>query len=279
MTKVLDKAKIPDMLEYARNCALLTDVDFNKVYNDCINTVRYYQGAKEARFEMTHPLKLQEYWYESLERGNPDYSVYNGAEMLSDMWACWKIYSREYLKSMVSPKSMPYIDEVTGKTFTKAIKDDMSVKHVLDLGCGIGYTTAALAEIFPNAKVYGTNVKFGYQVEIARCMSTMYKFNLVHELSDVPQVDLVFASEYFEHFEDPVSHLKEVLNLNPKYMIMANAFSAQSVGHFNQYYYEGVKYDAKSYGRIFNKFLRAEGFLSVKTNCYNNRPTYWKKGI
>lgn len=275
---MLNKGKLSDMLDYALLCSEQTGVNFENLYNDCLNTVKYYEGSKEVRFANTHPLKLQERWYDSLAQGNPDYSVYQGVEMLSDMWACWKIYSREYIKSMVSQKAITCTDSDTNEIATKSILSEVDVKRVLDLGCGVGYTTAALTQVFPHASVYATNVDSGYQVSVARHMASVYNFNLTTSLNNLPSVDLVFASEYFEHFEDPIAHLNEVLSLNPKYMIIANAFSAKSVGHFDEYLYNGVRIKGKQFGKVFNKYLRDHGYINVKTNFYNNRPMYWKKG-
>jgi SAM-dependent methyltransferase len=277
---VLEKASKQYAAEFSNMCADLLGISKRELEEDILNTINYYNSSKDVRFNMAHPKELEERWYESLKT-TPDYSIYSGVNMLPDMWACWKIYSREYLRAMVSEKTLPYIDKVTGDLATKSILSEVNVNSVLDLGCGIGYTTAALTQMFPNAKVYATNLPDTAQFKICESMASQFKFKLLTNVNEVDcKVDLVFASEYFEHFEDPTAHLDEVLKLNPDYLIIANAFSAKSVGHFDEYYHKGEAHTGKLYGRVFNSYLREQGFDKVVTNCYNNRPTYWKrKGI
>ena len=90
--------------------------------------------------------------------------------------------------------------------------------------------------------------------------------------------DLIFASEYFEHFEKPIEHLSDVLrNIDPRYMLIANTFNGKAVGHFNSYVHHNKKYDGKTISKMFNDTLRQHGYEKIETNCWNNRPNYWKK--
>jgi len=60
-------------------------------------------------------------------------------------------------------------------------------------------------------------------------------------------------------------------------LIIANTFSGKAIGHFNQYEYRGNYYDGKRMSKMFNNVLRDNNYIKVETNCWNNRPSYWKK--
>ena len=73
--------------------------------------------------------------------------------MLIDLIACFVGYSRSYLRTIENAKS--YDGE------TSLLDYVGSIEIVVDLGCGMGYTSAFLQQILPNAQVYGTNIKNG----------------------------------------------------------------------------------------------------------------------
>lgn len=213
--------------------------------------------------------ELENKWYESLRTGAPWYGVYSADYYIADLWACWVVYSRKYLLSIMSPKSLD-----TGSIYNELI----GIKSFCDLGCGIGITTSAMKEMFPSSKAYGTNILGSQQSDFAIMMSRKYGFTLVQQPSDISgEIDFIFASEYFEHFYKPVEHLREVLRLKPKYMLIANAFGSKSIGHFPVYFVDGDRLDGKKTSKAFNDELRKNGYEKVKTNLWNNRPSYWRK--
>ncbi len=153
------------------------------------------------------------------------------------------------------------------------------ILSVADLGCGLGYTTAILAQLFPGALVTGTNVH-SLQWDVAFEMSKQNRFRLATDSAIIGKSDLVFASEYFEHFEDPVGHLRCVINnLQPKVMIIANAFGSTSIGHFNSYIGAdgAARVPSKMIGREFGNELRRCGFQKIATRIWNNRPAIWMR--
>jgi SAM-dependent methyltransferase len=209
---------------------------------------------------------LEQKWYKSIEAGNPDFSIYNSELYLAEAWACWAIYSRKYLKWVAASRARLF-PGVTG---------------VADLGCGTGITTAALAHVFPKAKVSGTQVAGTTQFKIAKLVEqeSRSNFDIVGHTTEIKhRVNLVFASEYFEHFFEPVEHLKECLTaLNlPETLIIANTFSAPSSGHFPLYKIGGKLIKNKQTSRHFHKALKDFGYESVKTDAWNNRPRIWKR--
>ena len=86
-----------------------------------------------------------------------------------------------------------------------------------------------MKQIFPNQTVYATNLKETKQWKFCQMMSQQYNFILTDDINEIPEkIDFVFASEYFEHIEKPIEHLRDLLQKNkPKYLLIANTFSTK----------------------------------------------------
>ena len=209
-------------------------------------------------------------WYESLRTGAPDYGVYDGVYYLGELWACWVVYSRKYLRGIVSPKSLPDAGGV--------VRDCGEVKRVVDLGCGIGFSTAALRQMYPGAEVLGTNLDGTLQTDFARRMGSAHGFEVCPDVAHVGRrTDVVFASEYFEHIQDPVTHLLEVVKyLQPRVLILANSFGVVAVGHFDTYSICGEDAAPRSASLRLHRELRRLGYEKVQTKLWNSRPAYWR---
>ena len=235
--------------------------------------------AGDSTLEGTGPLQdLADRWYESLATGDPDYGVYEAPMYLAEAYACWAVYSRTYLRAIEKPTSLP----------PYGVARDLNYpSRIVDLGCGIGFSTAGLAQLFPWAKVTGTNVPDCAQTRIAEHVARRYpsgppRFDIIGELSEYGggPVCLVFASEYFEHFQEPVSHLNEVISeLDPEAFLIANTFTNPSIGHFPYYEVDGNQLVGAQVSRAFNHELRRSGYKNVRTKMWNNRPAYWKKEV
>ena len=214
---------------------------------------------------------LENNWYDSLKTGVPNYEIYNDDYYFTDMWICWISYSRNYLRSFVKSNGV-------GQGFS-VYETFNGVQSVLDLGCGIGYTTSALTEIYPDAQVIGTNLPETKQFQYCQHRAKKYGFNIVPDIHAVGQsIDLVVASEYFEHLENPIEHVEEVIEkLTPKYFYIANSFNTHSLGHFDDYKYQNETYSQGVISKGFNSFLMSQGYKKLKTNIWNNKPTVWVK--
>lgn len=268
MNSILDKIGKEALIEYLKVCSKYSSIDTDIAFSLAINAIKYYTANNSIRNSLNIFQEAEINWYKSLEDNKPDYSVYADKYYLSDLWACWIVYSRSYLLTINSPKSL----------FDKSIIQDMTdVNTIVDLGCGFGYTTGGLKELFPTASVFGTNLENTDQFKIAKAFGKKYDFQVIPNLSKITEVDFIFASEYFEHIERPIEHLISILTTYPRYLIIANAFNALSVGHFKKYYHGRKTYTGKEISKLFNDTLRARGFEKVKTTLWNNRPTYWKK--
>jgi len=214
---------------------------------------------------------LERRWYRSVANGSPDYGVYSDDAYLSDCWAGWIEYSRDSLRKLCPPKSYPP-HGVLGDL------NRMGVSTILDLGCGMGLTTAALTELFPDARVTGTNIPGNSQYSVAERLASRYGFTMVPETDPAfAPVDLVLASEYFEHFESPIEHLNEVLDhLRPRAMVIANAFNVSSIGHFPSYLVNGSRVDGRATSRAFSSTMKRRGYVKLPTAIWNGRPSYWR---
>ena len=246
--------------------------------NYILNTVQIGRGddvcriANEKIAEGDTPLlaELQRTWYKTLRAGNPDYSVYDAHAYIAEAYVCWFEYSRKYLNQIQKPSSLPPYG---------VADQSRTARVIVDLGNGLGFTTAALTQIFPTADVYGTNVTHSLQYRVAAHLATEYRFRMAADAATINRTaDLVFASEYFEHFHDPITHLHEIINaLQPRRLLLANTFANDGIGHFDHYQMHGETIHGRKAGRFFNNELRSLGYHKIKTTLWNNKPNYWER--
>lgn len=255
--------------DYNEKCIEIKNKDF--VFTEMKYYLNYIKTRKinDKSINVTSDLEVE--WYKSLEKDilNPNYSVYAADHYYKEVLGCWIVYSKEYIKRLTKSISI---------THNKSILDILktNIKSVVDLGNGIGYSTIALKEILPNAKVYGTNIKVSDQWAFCEYNSNKYDYIMTDDFHDIGQVDMVFASEYFEHILNPYNHLEDIVNtLNPKIMIIANSFNKKAVGHFTRYIYKGDFLDEKIAQKIFNKTMIELGYIKIKTNMWNDTPNIW----
>lgn len=243
-----------DFFDIASFCNL--DINIDHAYEV---SAKYIKGEKTDEV-----VELESRWYNSLKDKNYDYSVYNDKYYICDIWACWVLYSRKSIYSVVK---------------SKVFKKLSGAKLVVDLGCGFGYTTAYLKEVFCKASVIGTNLKDSYQFKYASNLGSKHDFKIKSDLKDIgKRVDIIFASEYFEHFENPIEHLYSIVsNVNPKYMIIANGFNGTAIGHFKEYIHLGSYYSNSQMSKMFGKAMRMMGYVKLETGIWNNRPAIWER--
>lgn len=255
--------------DFLVECGEVGAKDLAAIKRIALATIKYLHGDDAGRAAMRSTMELEERWYAGLKRGGePDWAVYETDEYLAELWACWAVYSRKYLTGITSPKSLA----------PAGIAADIGiVTRAVDLGCGIGLTTALLKLRYPDADVVGTNLDDTQQMRLAIRLSARFGFRTASKL-DGGRADLVFASEFFEHIPEPLKYLNEVLDvLEPRTMLIANSFTARAIGHFPSYIVSGKRLDGKTTAKLFNTELRRRGYEKVKTKLWNARPAYWRR--
>lgn len=216
------------------------------------------------------PQWLFDRWYDSLrDHGVADYTIYAEDDYLAEVWACWQIYSKKYLGEISKPRSKP----------PRGIAADLPADAtIVDVGNGLGMTTASLRQIFPNARLWATNLRDTTQWRIAEGLAKTFNFEMVEQPSDIGnRADLCFASEYFEHFEDPLPALREIVEaIAPRRFLIANTFNGDAIGHFDTYLDgDGTSRLCTEMGRLFSAEMKSLGYVREKTGLWNNRPAYW----
>lgn len=217
-----------------------------------------WQMTKHYRERSCEQTDFEKAWYESVAKGKPDFSIYDGTRYVPEATACFLVYAKRYIR-----------------TASKFIEGKWPIDEVWDLGCGIGASTALLKLIFPKANVFGTQLK-SEQRRIAEELSRTHGFEMRDSMQSKGN-SLVFMLDYLEHFECPTDHLESIIAQNPRLLVMANSFGATAVGHFPCYKIGNQKYTNKETGRAFSKWLKGSGYKKVETGFYNNRPAIWER--
>jgi hypothetical protein len=232
---------------------------------------KYYKNNSRMTPLVQQARELQGVWYDALRNRNEhDYSVYDSDLYFADLWACWATYSRNYLKCISRPNA-----RCGNRTLVELLGQ---VERVLDLGAGLCLSTVALTQIFPKAKVTATNLRNTKQWPVCVEMQQFAEFELMQNEDDYQgAVDVIFASEYFEHFPKPIEHASWILNkFMPRVLICANTFNSESIGHFDRYEIHGKLYTGSMMNRIWGKFMKSKGFYQP-FRYFNNRPQVWVK--
>jgi SAM-dependent methyltransferase len=270
MRGILEEQPAPALRRFVELAGLLLDIDKAQIEAVASSTIRYLHASKEERQQLRLNQELEQRWYASLAAGAPDYAVYDSDLYLADLWACWIVYSRRYLLGLRTATVEEH----------GALRAHIgALRSIVDLGCGFGYTTAALAGMYPDATITGTNLEDIKQTRLALLLGKHYRFAVVPRIDAIPApVDLIFASEYFEHLPAPVDHLRDVLErLEPRALLIANTFGARSIGHFDRYCVAGQQLDGRATARAFSGLLRQSGYRQIETSLWNSRPAYWRR--
>ena len=231
----------------------------------------YYKNNSKITPLVKQARQLEADWYTALrQKKQHDYSVYDSDKYFADLWACWASYSRTYLKLISRPNA-----RCGNKSLVELLGP---VKQVVDLGAGLCLSTVALTKIFPKAQVTATNLKNTKQWPVCVEMQRYAKFDLKENADSYEgTADVIFASEYFEHFPQPLEHADWVLNkFKPKVLICANTFNSDSIGHFDSYEIQGKNYTGSMMNRIWGRYMKSKGYKQP-FRYYNNRPQVWMR--
>lgn len=246
----------------------IKQIDFTNDRLDIKQYIKYVKTRKEESNAINIMKDEEIEWYSSLENSLPDYSIYGSHNYYKEVIACYLVYSREYIKRLTRTNV-----NNTSKTIIEYIRDNISNEPIItDLGNGIGYTTLALSELF-NTTIYGTNMKDTEQWKFNKILENTYNIRAVEELEEFNTIDVVFASEYFEHIESPFEHLEYLIErFNPKYFIIANSFNKRAVGHFHEYKYKDEIINENVSQKLFMNIIKSYGYNNIDTKLWNNTP-------
>jgi 2-polyprenyl-3-methyl-5-hydroxy-6-metoxy-1,4-benzoquinol methylase len=264
--------KLPVLLESFLTEYSLTQPIHKDLARDQIRqTLKTLSAPGGHEQTLIHIQDAEDKWYNALARGQVDYSVYDQDYYFTDLWVCFVKFSRKYIREVLKPGSLDGINSIRS-----AFGD---VRSVVDLGCGVGLTSAAFTQVFPGSRVYATNLEDTKQWSFCSRMASDYGFALVNGIGKIPgKVDVLFASEYFEHIQRPLEHIQDICSkLSPRHFIIANAFNTRSLGHFTHYKDGANVIDQSKMSKRFNDKLKALGYRKVKTKCWNNRPAIFSR--
>lgn len=206
------------------------------------------EECKQAELDQT------EQWYSS---GQTDFSVYAHEKSLL---AC---------ASYTIWQSLVHVERPT-----KYLRDHgfrVPVKNVVDHGCGLGFSTLLLGQLYPRARVIGTNVP-GVQMEFNRFLLSKFSPRNVEliderELDDL-RLDRVYllCLEVFEHFKKPLVELRHLIELlRPVMFAESSSFAVRATGHFDEYDFDG--------DLLPNTRLPSDRFnTSIKSLGYERQP-------
>ncbi len=235
--------------------------DFERIRQDAEEAAKFHKNGRGELRAGNCAKVLEEQWYASLEIA-PDYSVYGSPYYLADIWACWSAYSQKSVKEI--RKNLIDMIDPNGL--------------IVDVGCGISFTTIELRKMFPAARVVGTNLVGTWQYELAQELAAENSFEIHSSLELLQSPELIFASEYFEHIERPLEHLDHIVEIcPPKFFVIANGFNGTAIGHFLKYRDREKVYSNKEMSKLFWKQMRRHGYEQLDLKIWNNRPSVWAK--
>ena len=164
------------------------------------------------------------------------------------------------------------------------------IKTIVDVGAGIGLSTMLLADLFPEAKVYYNNIspslqhsffeshKF-YRTKCSGITPNEPEFITEKEMLQHGSFDMLFASEYFEHFEDPMKQTDFLLTgCGFKYLVVNNSFGVKAYGHFDEFKVstEAKPLAPKQMSKLWLKTVRS-WYDELDVKCWNGRPKIFAK--
>jgi 2-polyprenyl-3-methyl-5-hydroxy-6-metoxy-1,4-benzoquinol methylase len=209
--------------------------------------------------------ELDNWWYDNYK----DFSRYSTWHYLYAGLNCFDNYSKH---------SAFYAHQYLG---------DKQIKSIVDVGAGIGLSTMLLAELFPKAKVYYNNIspslqhsffeshKF-YRTNCSGLSENDPAFITEEQMVQHGPFDMLFASEYFEHFEQPMLQTKFLFdNVGFKYLVVNNSFNVKAYGHFNEYECSG-KLTPKQMSKLWLGYARCD-YKEMEVKCWNGRPKIFEK--
>lgn len=202
---------------------------------------------------------LSRRWYDS---GETDYSLYSVPEYDVSLLHCWRYGGTSYASSNVTRLFMRWLAH-----------RDLKPKTFIDYHGGLGLTAAQLAMGHPDAEVFfHTVVK--HHAEMGKEIFKRLNLKNIVIIDEVCRADALLAQETMEHFSDPITEIKNVIDaVKPRFYLDQSSFTIDACGHFKH---------NKKIAKPFNEALREMGYETYwcRENIrapFNSKPTVWVK--
>jgi hypothetical protein len=151
------------------------------------------------------------------------------------------------------------------------------IGSVLDVGAGIGASTVLAQKLF-QCRCYYQNIP-SMQMDFAKTICND-QITLVDSISNVREADMILCLDLFEHIREPFILLRQLLKLNPKYLITSNSFGPSAFGHYSKFLAGGREIDRTQMPKEFSKAMEAAQFYTPQEFkhpiLWNTRPRIWK---
>jgi SAM-dependent methyltransferase len=211
-------------------------------------------------------IALTEKWFAYYEPQHLEYEMYASPEYAVSAYFCYATQSKAHIRQLAK-----WIDRYCSPG-----------QRILDVGAGIGATSALLQDLLPHHQVFYSNLP-GYQQTAAELLfeKTGSKVQIVEDDTGIG-ASVVLALEYMEHFEEPALEMQRLLS-PPSVRVFADVSSFQfsCAGHWSTYKFGGVRAGRKQARRHYNEAIRNLRFTSAHKVIegtkpfWNNRPAVW----
>ena len=167
--------------------------------------------------------------------------------------------------------------------------DPLSLEwNIFDWGAGVGLTTLIFAKSYPNSTVYYNEIN-EKQITLFKWLlkkSGLSNVKIIHDLEDLPELDMLVGIEIVEHFQEPMPFLRPLLNKVKKGGLFAHSSYWESemkmptLGHFRTYNFDGDIRRVDKNRHIYNGFRKAmarEGWDFLDWDPFQHKPRFYRK--
>jgi len=117
-------------------------------------------------------------------------------------------------------------------------KDTLKVKNILEIGCGTGYLTCALTELFPSAHITAVDIAPGMITEIKSKLknnSVDFICGDIEEMDLTNTYDIIISNATFQWFNHmPITMKKLYATLNANGMLCFSTFGKYTFHELNE---------------------------------------------
>jgi ubiquinone/menaquinone biosynthesis C-methylase UbiE len=105
----------------------------------------------------------------------------------------------------------------------KKIVSEINIESVLEIGCGLGYSTEYLYKIFKDIEFSSSDIEQDLLIEAEkRNPRVFFKQESIYELErNTKSIDLLIVLEVLEHLREPVKALKEIKRVSKQYCLIS----------------------------------------------------------